>query len=98
MRWRGLLAGAGLVVLAVATWWLLTGGDKATVIAAVLTLTVAVLALAVQLFGVSWPPRPADDVPKIGPSGEPGRSRTLDDVADQLAEAVKDQWTGAAMD
>ena len=98
MRWRGLLAGAGLVVLAVATWWLSTRGDKATAIVAVLTLTVAVLALAVQVFGVSWPLRPADDVPKTGPSGEPGRSRTLDDVADQLAEAVKDQWTGAAMD
>ena len=98
MRWRGLLAGAGLVVLAVATWWLSTRGDKATAIVAVLTLTVAVLALAVQVFGVSWPLRPADDVSKIRSPGEPGRSRALDDVADLLAGAVKDQWTRAAAD
>ena len=81
MRWRELLAGAGLVVLAAGTLWLLTKGDKAVVIAAVLTLTVTVLALAVQLFGVLRRPTP---------------SLPLDDVADLLAEAVMDQWAAAA--
>ena len=49
-----LLAGTVLIVVASGTAWLLGKGDEATAITAVLTLSVAVLALAAQVFGVPW--------------------------------------------
>lgn len=49
-----LLAGTVLIVVASGTVWLLDKGDKAAAIATVLTLSVAVLALAAQIFGVPW--------------------------------------------
>lgn len=52
--WRkGLAACCVLILLAAGTGWLLGRGDRGGVIASILALTVAVLALAVQLTG--WP-------------------------------------------
>src|SRR6266568_5845294 len=56
-----LLAGTVLAIVGAGTVWLLASGDRAAVVAAVLTLSVAVLALFVQLFGVPWQKNSVDE-------------------------------------
>jgi hypothetical protein len=61
MRWGHLprrycqwLGAAGLVLLAVTTWWMLANGTRGTNYAVVLTFAVAVLTLVVAVVGVPW--------------------------------------------
>src|SRR5215831_14046097 len=53
-RYRVPLILGGLAVLVGATVWMLAGGGRGAEVATVLSLTVAVLALAVTVFGVPW--------------------------------------------